>query len=113
MIPPMTLSQYLAIGKLVGILAAVAIICWQSSQIHKWHQQSDHCADARRLDRQSYETAQNDAAAKNREQVAAVEQQYKRNSDNEKDAYLRDLAELRRLRSQAPAAPGAAGTTRP
>jgi hypothetical protein len=28
------------IGKLLALLAAIALICWQSSQIHKWHEHS-------------------------------------------------------------------------
>jgi len=35
------LSQYLMIGKLVALLGCIALICWQSSQIHKWHVHSD------------------------------------------------------------------------
>jgi hypothetical protein len=34
------LSQYLMIGKLVAILGAIALICFQSQQIHKWHEHS-------------------------------------------------------------------------
>jgi hypothetical protein len=28
------------IGKLVALLGAIALICYQSSQIHKWHERS-------------------------------------------------------------------------
>jgi len=35
------LTQYLMIGKLVALLGAIAIICWQSSQIHRWHKQAE------------------------------------------------------------------------
>jgi hypothetical protein len=35
------ISQYLAIGKLFALLGAVALICFQSSQIHKWHLHSE------------------------------------------------------------------------
>ena len=108
--PPMTISQYLAIGKLVGILAAIAIICWQSSQIHKWHQQSDHCAAARQADRTTYETAQRQAAQQNQAHVQQIEQQYQGITDNAKDAYARDHAELVRMRAQRDAAlKGSAG----
>lgn len=35
------ISQYLMIGKLVALLGAIAIICYQSSQIHRWHKQAE------------------------------------------------------------------------
>jgi hypothetical protein len=43
------LSQYLAIGKLLGILVMVGIICAQSSMIHRWHMHynSEHEAHLR------------------------------------------------------------------
>jgi hypothetical protein len=37
---PNPLSQYLMIGKLVALLGCIALICWQSSQIHRWHKQA-------------------------------------------------------------------------
>ena len=37
---PNPLSQYLMIGKLIALLGCVALICWQSSQIHRWHKQA-------------------------------------------------------------------------
>jgi hypothetical protein len=64
---------------------------------------------ARAADRQAYTKAQTDAAAKNKAQVAATEQQYKKVSDDEKDAYARDHAELVRMRAQRDAAERAAG----
>ena len=70
---------------------------------------------ARAADRQAYTKAQTDAAAKNKAQVAATEQQYKKVSDDERQAYLDDLAKLRadRLRQQASAAPGSARPANP
>jgi hypothetical protein len=64
------------------------------------------CEAARKADRTAYERAQTDAAAKNKAEVAAKEAQSQRISDNAKTAYARDLAELRRLRSNStPARP--------
>jgi len=71
---------------------------------------------ARAADRQAYTKAQTDAAAKNKAQVAATEQQYKKVSDDERQAYLSDLAKLRadRVRQQRASAPsGAAGSAGP
>jgi hypothetical protein len=34
------IREYLMIGKLLALLGAIALICWQSSQIHKWHEHS-------------------------------------------------------------------------
>lgn len=76
------------------------------------------CQSDRQADRQAYVTAQVQAQAANKAQVQKVEQQYQRNSDNERQAYLDDLAKLRagRVRPQASApsgAPGSAGTPAP
>jgi hypothetical protein len=35
------LTQYLMIGKLVALLGCIALICYQSSQIHRWHKHSE------------------------------------------------------------------------
>jgi hypothetical protein len=65
-----------------------------------WHRQFDAEHAGRLADRASYQQAQKAAAAQNRAQFAAVEQQYQRNSDETNDAYARDHAELVRLRKQ-------------
>lgn len=77
--------------------------------------QLTHEIAARKADRDAYAKAQADAAAQNKAQVQHVEQQYQRNSDNERQAYLDDLAKLRagRVRPQAPAAPSSAGAANP
>jgi hypothetical protein len=75
-----------------------------------WHRQFDAEHAGRLADRASYQQAQKDAAAQNQAQVAAVEQQYQRNSDETNDAYARDHAELVRLRKQRDeAAKGSSG----
>lgn len=111
---PNPISQYLMIGKLIALLGAVAIICWQSSQIHRWHKQftSEHAAHER--DIAAYRQAQIDATAKNKAHVADVEAQQQRISDERlKDANNR-LARLSdELRARGPAAqshPNGAGS---
>lgn len=82
----------------------------------KWQRQYTAEHNGRLADRTAYEQAQKDAAAKNLAAVGRVEAQYQRNSDDERQSYLDDLARVRadnqRLRSQgASAAPGATGAT--
>jgi hypothetical protein len=78
-----------------------------------WHRQFDSEHRARLDDRAAYEKAQAEAASNNKAHVAQIEQQYQRNSDDERQAYLRDLAELKRLRQQNAAPSGAPGTAGP
>jgi hypothetical protein len=71
---------------------------------------------SREADRQAYAKAQSDAAQQNKAQVAQIEQQYQRNSDDERQAYLSDLAKLRAssVREQTPSAPsGETGSANP
>lgn len=63
------LSQYLVIGKLVALLGAIAIICFQSSQIHKWHLQSDGNA----LNAQHLQDALDGLAAQSKQQQATTQ----------------------------------------
>lgn len=97
------LSQYLMIAKLLALLGAVGIICAQSSMIHRARENVRHCTAAREVDQRAYQAAQDEAAAENKLQVQKIEQQSKRISDDERQAYLSDLAKLRayneRLRS--------------
>lgn len=100
-------------------IAFLALLAWAirvNDLRDKWNTQATHCATARLSDRNSYEQAQRDAKITNQNQVSRIEQQSKKVSDNEKDAYLRDLAKLRadRVRQQStPAAPGSAGPANP
>jgi hypothetical protein len=111
----LSLSQILCI--ILG--CALVLALWRAD--HWKHVATERQAQltreiaARKADRDAYAKAQADAAAKNKAQVQHVEQQYQRNSDNERQAYLDDLAKLRagRVRSQAPAAPGSAGPANP
>lgn len=78
-----------------------------------WKKQFTAEHAARQSDADAYARAQADAATMNKAQVGRIEQQYQRNSDDEENAYQRDLARLRgdydRLRAQPQAAAGAAG----
>jgi hypothetical protein len=83
---------------------------------HKLAQRNAELTELRAQDKANYENAQRTAKALNDAQIQRVEQQYKRNSDDERQAYLRDLARLRveRLRKQGSTAPqGAAGGSDP
>ena len=95
----------------LALIATVQTLRLHAEQRHstKLSEQVAKCDAARRADRQSYVTAQQQAQAANKAQVQKIEQQYQRNSDNEREAYLSDLAKLRagRVRPQAstPASP--------
>jgi hypothetical protein len=83
-----------------------------------WHKQYTAEHEARAADRRAYVKAQADAAAKNKAQVAQVEQQYQRIANDADKQHETDLARLRaelndRLRSLpqgAPVNPGASPT---
>jgi hypothetical protein len=108
----MAIKEYLAIGKLLSILAAVALICWQSSQIHRWHKHYDSEHAAHLADNASYRAAQKAAGEQNKAQVAKVEQQQQKVTDDVETRYRSNLARLRadndRLRSQGTTPSGVA-----
>lgn len=94
---------------LAGALALFALVehfelAHSRHEAAKWQHQYTEEHAGRLADRTAYTAAQTQAAAQNKLQVAAKESEYKRNSDNEKDAYARDHAELVRLRAQRDAA---------
>jgi hypothetical protein len=107
------ISRYVMIGKLLAILGAVCIICWQSSQIHRWHKQFNSEHAAHENDRKAYELAQKEAHLNNHAHVQNIEQKSRSISDDERKSYLSDLAKLRasRLRSQGRTSQGAANGT--
>ena len=41
------LAPYFAMGKLIALLGAVALICWQSSAIHRARENVRHCNEAK------------------------------------------------------------------
>jgi hypothetical protein len=106
---------------LIALLGAIALICWQSSQIHKWHENATHCGEARVADRTSYEQAQKTAEALNKAHVERVKSQQQRITDDVEANLSARLERLRRELSQGgttapqshPASPAAgnAGTT--
>jgi hypothetical protein len=99
------------IGKLIALLGAIALICWQSSQIHRWHKQYESEHIGRMTDRAAYEQAQKQAEAKNLADIQRTEQRQKEISD----ARVADLnARLERITRELrdnPTAKGSAGRT--
>lgn len=82
----------------------------------KIESQLSKCTSVREVDRVAYTKAQTDAAALNKAQVTAKETQSRKVSDDERQAYLGDLAKLRaddqRMRQQVNAsAKSASGPT--
>jgi hypothetical protein len=102
-----------AISLILGILLGV-----QKVETRHWKKQADqyealyHHEHATVL---GLVEAQEEAKADNQAQVRKIEQQYQRNTDDERQAYLRDLAKLRadRMRSPGKAAPGNPGPASP
>lgn len=72
---------------------------------HKVEAQLSKSEAARKADRDAYAKAQAQAAVANKAQVAKIEQQSRKVSDDERQAYLDDLARLRSLRLRQQAAP--------
>ena len=108
------LREYLAIGKLIALLGAIGLLCFQSSQIHSWHTLYDAEHSGRMADRAAYAQAQKDAQAKNLATVAADKAERERITHDISQSYESELASLRadlarRLRAQAPAPQGAPG----
>jgi hypothetical protein len=95
-----------AISLILGVLLGV-----QKMETRHWKKQADqyealyHHEHATVL---GLVEAQEEAKADNQAQVRKIEQQYQRNTDDERQAYLRDLAKLRadRMRPPGKAAPG-------
>lgn len=110
---PWKLIGWCALGfTLVAMLFALRL---EQSQNAKLKSQLHECTTLRVSDRQSYEKAQQDAAALNKVQVQKIEQQYQRNSDDERQAYLDDLAKLRAgsVRTHPKASPGSTDPASP
>ena len=105
-----SLLAYARLAPWVGILLLIAHDVRMNELRERWHHmyQSEH--SGRLGDRASYAQAQRDAAAANKAEVARIEQQSQRITDETQTAYQRDLAELRRLRGESAAAKGSAGS---
>ena len=103
------LAPYFAMGKLIALLGAVALICWQSSQIARWHRQfnSEHEAHLRDNAAHVQTVANYRAAAKAAEEAdranaarvkAAADQISKERSDEYKKRIADARARAERLR---------------
>jgi hypothetical protein len=103
------------------VLALVCVVEFVSLKAEKRHSAKVEArlvnvTAARAADRQAYIKAQDDAAVKNKAEVAATEQQYKRSNDEAVSNLNARLAQLRAelLRKAAPgAAKGSAGNASP
>ena len=96
------LAMLFRMGPWLAILILIGVTTYQSDKIHDWHTQSDKCAAARKADRARYEQAQKDAEARNKAQVRATEEQYKRNNDEAVSSLNDRIARLRRELSARP-----------
>ena len=107
--------QILCVG--LGLFALVQHFSLAGERRHsaKLQKQLTECVSARHADQQSYAEAQREAQVQNKAQVQKIEQQYQRNSDDERQAYLDDLAKLRamRMRPQIRTTPGPANPANP
>jgi hypothetical protein len=91
------------IQKILGIAAlsiilALSVALWAADRrADKWQGQALKCAEGRKADRAAYEQAQREAAAKNEAEVARIESEQEKITDD----VSRDLnARLERLRSE-------------
>jgi hypothetical protein len=104
----MSLSLILRAGPWLAILLLLAMFARANDKAKDWKRQADHCAEARKLDRRTYEQAQKDAAAKNEAQVRRIESEQDRITNEVRETLNARLERLRReLRSAAPSAQGA------
>jgi hypothetical protein len=113
---PLNLVSKIAGGFLVGALLLLSLAYWNADRrADKFERQAIKCAEGRKADRAAYETAQKDAASKNKAQVQKIESEQQRITANV-EADL--TARLERLRSElrrnatsqgSPRSPGAGG----
>jgi hypothetical protein len=98
-------------GKLVALLGAIAIICWQSSQIHRWHKQFTAEHAGRLGDRISYEQAQRDAKITNQNQISRTAQKQQEITDATVSSLQHRLELIRsELRKASAAHQGSSGS---
>lgn len=105
--------QLVCIGLVVLIVVQRFELAGEKRHSAKVEVQLVKCGKARESDRAAYVKAQAEAASQNKAQVTKIEQTYKRNSVDERQAYLDDLAKLRadRVRAQNSTVKGSAGAT--
>ncbi len=63
------------------------VIVYQVGQTRHYHKLYDNCQSLRKEDKKNYETAQKDAASKNKREVAAAEDKWKGVADTTKKVY--------------------------
>ena len=97
------LFKYLAGGLAIALLIFIGLWKMEQRRGDKFERRVTELTELRKSDRASYEAAQREAKAKNLAEVRQIEERQKEITDNAKDSYARDLAELRRLRSQTKA----------
>lgn len=102
------LHQYLMIGKLVALLGCIALICFQSSQIHRWHKHFDSERSAHQRDNDTYRQAQKDADAANKAHVETENKLREQINEASRSSFIADRD---RLRAQSGAPKGAPGST--
>lgn len=106
------LAPYVAMAKLIALLGAMAIICWQSSQVHRWHKQylSEHSAHLATI--ANYRAAAEQAAADDAANAARVKAEQDKISKEQADEYQKRIAAARaaaeRLRARSQADSGSA-----
>lgn len=106
----MPLALALRMGPWLAILILIGALAVQTDRLHGAQDARDNCKQGRVLDRQGYEQAQREAAAKNKAQVAQIEKQQQEANDEVTRNLHSRLEQLRReLRSQAGTAQGSAG----
>jgi hypothetical protein len=110
-----TFLQVACIALAIALAVDHGALLVSHHQAASWKKQFNAEHDARKADQDAYRKAQADAHAQNIAHVQQIEQHYQRNSDNERQAYLSDLAKLRasRVRPQPPAAQGSTGPASP
>jgi hypothetical protein len=118
-----TLKAIFTFAPWVAILLILGWAARVNDLRDRWHHQYEAEHAGRLADRAAYEAAQAKAAVDNQAHVQKVEQHYKKESDDERQSYLSDLARLRAERMQqgdhplerppssaGPSAPSAPGT---
>jgi hypothetical protein len=95
------LFKYLSGGLAIALLIFIGLWKMEQNRAGRLSREVAQLVELRKSDRARYEAAQAEAERRNKETVRQIEDRHEEISDNAKDSYARDLAELRRLRAQA------------
>jgi hypothetical protein len=95
--------KYICAALSAASLSLVLTTYIQSTQIHRWHVQNDKNVAGRLADQARYAQAQKDAAVQNKAQVAAIEQQQQKVTNDVETRYQADLARLERMHATSAA----------